>query len=344
MVLLTPQTSELWPSSGYGQLEHDERGHLVVTDGYLQSFLGRPEIAPIEESCDIERALHAKLWDNPRLTVPSVDIQAMADPDARDNYNIVLAFRDAMVNAGTLEACYLGLFTSGAITLPPLFLDQMAQVIARNILEGVQDPMQARAAELLFREQTITLHEGNILLGDSEVVEMLGTTGGLGAMGQLLTEGGIKPRDVEMDVLVAETADLYWPRNEKFDTVLDISFSRPGLDALCRVLEAWVKHFTEAKVAIQPVQKITDEKWVWHTGLDSVSSALLNDLYEDQDVGEDRLQSLLSLFRLEFSDPTLMRPDIQGRPVYLGLAMTENKRLRLKPQNLLVNLPYNQSM
>jgi len=344
VVLLSPQTAALWPSCGYGHLQADERGHLTVTDGYLRHFFERPEIAPVEESCSAERALYARLLDNPRLAVPAPDIDAMADADARDNYRVVLAFRDAMVEAGTIEACYLGLFSSGAITLPPLFIDQMAQIIMRSILDQAQDPLQARAAELLFREQTVTLHEGNILLGDSATVDMLGSTGGLGAMGQLLTEGGIKPRSIEMDVLLAETAEMYWPRNEKFDTVLDISFSRPGLDALCRVLEAWVGHFTGAKTSIQPVQKITDEKWIWHTGLDSVSSALLNDLYEDQDVSEERMQRLLSLFRLEFADPTLMRPDVQGRPVYLGLAMTEARRLRLKPQNLLVNLPYNQSM
>jgi hypothetical protein len=34
-----------------------------------------------------------------------------------------------------------------------------------------------------------------------------------------------------------------------------------------------------------------------------------------------------------------MRSDIAGRPVYLALAMSEKKVLRLKPQNLLVNLP-----
>ncbi len=50
---------------------------------------------------------------------------------------------------------------------------------------------------------------------------------------------------------------------------------------------------------------------------------------------------LLSLFRLEFSDSTLMRPDTQGLPVYLGLSMTANNRVRLKPQNVLINLPYN---
>lgn len=344
MVLLSPQTHPLWPSCGYDRLKRDDRGHLRVTDDYLRAYLDRPEIAPIEESCAAERALHAKLWENPRLEVTPADIKAMADPDAQENYGVVLNFRDRMAKAGTLEACYLDIFTAGAVTLPPLFLDQMAQAILRNILDGSSDPMQARAAEILFREQTATIHEGNILLGDSATVEMLGTTGGLGTMGQLLNEGGIKPRDVEMDVLLAETAEIYWPRNEKFDTVLDISFSRPGLDSFCRVLEAWVRHFTGADVSIQPVQKITDEKWIWHTGLDSESSALLNDLYEDQDVSEERLERLLSLFRLEFKDPSLMRPGTQGRPVYLGLAMNANKRLRLKPQNLLVNLPYNQSM
>jgi hypothetical protein len=66
---------------------------------------------------------------------------------------------------------------------------------------------------------------------------------------------------------------------------------------------------------------------------------LLNDLYNGVEVGEDRLVRLLSLFRLDFEDSRDMRADIAGRPVYLGLAMNEKKMLRLKPQNLLVNLP-----
>ena len=42
---------------------------------------------------------------------------------------------------------------------------------------------------------------------------------------------------------------------------------------------------------------------------------------------------------LEFRDPALMLPRVAGRPVYLAMAMDEEKRLRLKPQNLLINLP-----
>jgi len=48
---------------------------------------------------------------------------------------------------------------------------------------------------------------------------------------------------------------------------------------------------------------------------------------------------VLSLFRLEFRDFAVMLPRVAGKPVYLAMAMSEGRRLRLKPQNLLVNLP-----
>ena len=34
-----------------------------------------------------------------------------------------------------------------------------------------------------------------------------------------------------------------------------------------------------------------------------------------------------------------MRRDVAGKPVYLGLSMNDERLLRLKPQNLLLNLP-----
>jgi hypothetical protein len=42
---------------------------------------------------------------------------------------------------------------------------------------------------------------------------------------------------------------------------------------------------------------------------------------------------------MEFADPSLMRPEIAGRPVYLGMAVDTGSTLRVKPQNLLFNLP-----
>ena len=41
----------------------------------------------------------------------------------------------------------------------------------------------------------------------------------------------------------------------------------------------------------------------------------------------------------EPDDPAVVPPEMAGRPIYLALCMTEGGLLRLKPQNLLVNLP-----
>ncbi len=336
---MAARNPDFWLDCGFKLLDVDDDGNLKVTDDFLRAYLMRPEIAPIDESCAGERALHGALLDTPGRRVGKAEIAAMADTDAQENYAVFLDFRDRLLKAGTVEGCYLDVFRGGEVSIPPLFLDQMAHVIVRNILDGTDDPFRARAGELLFRSQTVTTQDGAVLCGDAETVEMLSATAGMGNIGKLLVEGGVKPKSVDLDVMLAETAHVYWQRDQRHDMVLDLTFARPGLDALCRVMEGWVSHFTGAQVAIQPVQKITDEKWVWHIGLDADASALLNDLYNDVEVAPERLERLVSLFRLEFKDPSLMRPDIAGRPVYLGLAMSEGRAMRIKPQNLLVNLP-----
>jgi hypothetical protein len=50
-------------------------------------------------------------------------------------------------------------------------------------------------------------------------------------------------------------------------------------------------------------------------------------------------ERLLVLFRLEFADPADAAAGMAGKPVYLGLACRPDRTLKLKPQNLLVNLP-----
>lgn len=47
----------------------------------------------------------------------------------------------------------------------------------------------------------------------------------------------------------------------------------------------------------------------------------------------------LGLYRLTFADPGDTIVKISGEPVYLLGAMTADKALRLKPQNLLTGLP-----
>jgi hypothetical protein len=126
--------------------------------------------------------------------------------------------------------------------------------------------------------------------------------------------------------------------------VFTLTRARSGLKALAGVLQLWVQHFLGVAVTIRPLQKIEDEAWRWHVGLDAESTAILNDLYEDRPVQPDRMQRLVSLFRLEFVNPAEMRADVAGKPVYLGLSMDAGKVLRLKPQNLLINLPLRAAM
>ena len=331
---------DFWRSSGFHLTERDGEGHLRVTDALLRAYFNRPEVRPVEESCDKERALHAALLETPRRAVPEAEIAALADPDARENYQIVLAFRDRLLAAGTVEGAYLGCFEApGAVPVPPLFIDQMVHLVLRSILEGTEYPLRLRAGELFFREQKVTINDGFVMAADAETVEMYATSGGFGDLGRLISEAQTPLKTVDLDVLDEENAALYWQRDERHDTVLNLNFAGSGLDAFCRVLEAWVAHFFRATVSIQPVKEIRDERWVWHIGLDAEATRLLNDLYEGKDVGEVRLARLLSLFRLDFRDPKEMRKDIAGRPVYLALCMDENSLLRLKPQNLLVNLP-----
>ncbi len=336
--------ADFWRDSGYGLLDGDSRGHLRVTGDFLRAYFQRPELRPVEESCPAERALHAALLRNPREAVPEARLGELTDPDAVENYRVVLGFRDRLLAAGTIEECYLRLFLPGdksdpGVPVPPLFIDQMAHVIARAVLEGCEDGLRARAGELLFREQTVTIQDGAIMAADAETVDMHASSGGFGDLGRLIAEAQTPLRTLELDVLSEANAGLYWGRDQAHDTVLDLSFAGAGLDALSRLLEAWIRHFLDVEASIQPVQRIADEKWVWHIGLDAEGSAILNDLYNGAEVGEERLARLLSLFRLDFADSSLMPTAIAGRPVYLALAMTAEGRLRLKPQNLLVNLP-----
>jgi hypothetical protein len=42
---------------------------------------------------------------------------------------------------------------------------------------------------------------------------------------------------------------------------------------------------------------------------------------------------------MRFADPALMRDNVAGRTVYLALSANDDQVVRMKPQNLLLNLP-----
>jgi hypothetical protein len=335
-------TAAVWASAGLALLDPAPGGGLSATPSFLKAYLARPELAPVAESCPAERALHARLLAEPLAAVGEAELAALADVDAAQNYRVWLGFRDRLRRHPSLEAAYLDLVRNGAAGVPPLFMGQLVHVILAHLLDGEADGFKWRAAELLFRSQKVSITEGGILVADEETVEQAAATGGFGSLGQLLVEAGTAPRTVELDVIGEANAVAYFGRAERFDMVLDVAFTRPGLDALVRVLERWVRHFLGVEVRIQPVQTIRDERWSWHVGLDAEATGILNAMWHGMDVAQADLARILSLFRLEFTDPQAMLERVAGRPVYLAMAMDTEKRLRLKPQNLLTGLPLRQ--
>jgi hypothetical protein len=347
-----------WTACGHQHLARNERGWLSPTPDYWRLWLQRPELALVPESCKAEKRLHQALLDAPLLQVAPGDLKAIKDADARANYALFLSFRDDVQKAGSLESAYIGWMRSGHNTWPPLFIDLVVQAIVCHLLSDEQDAWVWRAAELLFRRQRITVEGGRVLSGDSDTLDSLQATGGLGEMGRLLIEGRAPLKAVDVKVLHKDNAERYFVQREglgRFAFLLDMTHeiqnelphglilnmvnARSGLKALSVVLAHWVQHFLGVSVQIEPIQKVDDPAWRWHVGLDVTATALLNDLYQGHELDTQRQQQLISLFKLRFESPQDMRADVQGKPVYLGLAMNAQGLLKLKPQNLLLNLP-----
>ncbi len=299
----------------------------------------RPEIRPAEESGPNEIALHEALMDEPRRDPPASALQAIEDADARDNDRVLAAFLGRLKRAASLESCYLEIFSGGEVAVPPLFIDQLAQIIVRGILEGCDDALEPRAGELFFREQKATIDDGAVMLADLETVEMHASGGSLGSLGRLIVESHAPLATVNLEVLDTENARAYWLRDQRHDFVISMNFGRAANNAFCRVMEKWIRHFFGVGVSIRPMRAVEDQGWAWHIGLDAESTALLNGLWRGDEVEPGDLRRLLALFRLDFEDPAAMRADLAGKPVYMALSMNENGVVRMKPQNLLLNLP-----
>jgi hypothetical protein len=352
-------TPDLWPACGHALLERNAQGWLATTPAWLAAWLQRPELALVPESCAAETALHEALALDPLRTVQARELAAFADDDARQNYQHFLAFRDALLAAGTLEAWLLALWRSGRIEVPPLFIDLTLQAVLRGVLEGCDNAYEARAAEMLFRPQRLALHEGHLLAGDRDTLDLQRDTQGFGDIGRLLAQAQQPVKALQLQVLRADNTAAYWQDAtrpiQRHGFLLDLTHeirqdlghglqfhltaAHSGLQALARVLQRWVAHMLGVQVRIQPLQRIDDAHWRWHLGLDAQSSLLLDDLYAGHSVEPERLARLVSLFRLDFENPAEMRADVAGRPVYLGLATDSQQLLRLKPHNLLLNLP-----
>lgn len=326
--------NDFWIACGHHLLDRDAGGGLRVTDEFLKAYFARPELMPPNDACPVERRLHREMLADPRQPVSTDEVAAIADPDARENWRLVLEFRDLMLQHPTLEASYLAALHSGSNDLPPLFINQLVHVILRNALDGIDDAFVLRAAELFFRPQRILPHEQATLLGDEEVVGGSSPTPMLSLISMLDAKA-----DAPLEVLSEENAEAYWERSDRFDMALDLSEGARGSRALAQVMTRWVAHLLGIDVAIEPLTELREVRLSWYVGLDADATRLGDRIWHGEEVDKHSAARVLSLFRLTFADPGLVLETVRGEPVYLILAMTADQTLRMKPQNLLTGLP-----
>src|SRR5215469_5916877 len=239
--------NDFWHSCGHHFLDRDASGGYVATDDFLKVYLARPELNPPPDACSAERDLHAALIANPRRAVAASEISRLADADARENWGVLVAFRDHLLRHKTLEAAYIDFMRRGVGRTPPLFINQLVHVILRNALEGVDDPFILRAGELFFRTQRVALHDGSLIAADEETI----AGGGEAQVSPLVSMLGL-PSEAAIEVLKDGNAGSYWQRSDRFDMALDLTGNRAGVAALAKAMELWVAHLLGLAVMIEP--------------------------------------------------------------------------------------------
>jgi hypothetical protein len=327
---------DFWLACGHHLLDRDAAGHLLVTDEFLKVYLARPELVPPLEACSAERDLHTALLRDPRQPVDPLQIAKIADADARENWQVMIGWRDHLVKHRTLEAAYLET-TRRDIKLPSAFIGHLTQAILRNALDDCHDAFTLRAAEMFFRPQRLAMQEASIVAIDDETQSLLGrpTRSPLEALLGL-------PSTTEIDMLSDATAGSYWERSDRFDTALEIAAGQRGAVALGNVITRWISHLLAIDVAVEPLAELHNAPYSWYVGLDSEGTRIGDSIWHGNDLDDATRAKLVGLFRLTFLDPADMIEKVRGEPVYLLAAVTADDMLRLKPQNLVTGLPIRQ--
>lgn len=320
---------EFWVASGHHLTRLDSRGRMLVTDELLLAWLARPELMPPPEACAAERALHARLMRTPRGPVAEPELAALADRDAQENWRFFLTLRDRLLRAGSIEDGYAAIMAEG-VRLPVVFLSQLVQLILRNALDGCEDPQVLRAAECLFRPQRGHVKDGTLLLADEELVEAFEAEMHASPLTAMFS-GGVDG----LDVLGGGNEWTYWSRSDAHSTVLNFGGDPDARAGMAEALAAFVRHMLGLEVTVTATTRAEDVDLRWYVGLDPNGTAIGDALWH----GRPLPATLVGLFRLDFADPAVMRPDMAGHPVWLILGLGADNTLRMKPQNLLAGLP-----
>lgn len=321
---------EFWVASGHHLTRLNAAGRMLVTDELILAWLARPEVLPPAEACAAERALHARLTEAPSSPVAPEEIAAMADPDARENWTYLIAMRDALLSAGTIEEGYLALVRDG-VRLPILFYEQLIQLILRNALDGCEEVRVLRAAEMFFRPQRGHVADGALMLADDELVTEMEAEKHVSPLTAMLN-GGIE----NLDVLGDDNGWTYWSRSDAHTMVLPFGADAKARAGLATVIERLVRHLLGRTVSVTPLTTAEAVDLHWYVGLDEVGTALGDALWKGR---PPVAGTLVGLFALTFDNPEGVLAAVAGHPVYLLVGMGGDSVIRMKPQNLIMGLP-----
>jgi hypothetical protein len=251
------------------------------------------------------------------------------NPDARENWTYFLLLRNALLKAGTIEGGYLDLVRSGR-RVPVIFLNQLAQLILRNALDGCSDVPTLRAAEMMFRAQRGHVQDGSLILADDELVQTMEAELQAAPLTAMFS-GGVD----SLDVLNETNGWTYWSRSDAHAMAFNFGGDPAARAGLASAMTAFLNHLMGLRVTITPLTSVGDAPFHWFVGLDQVGTRIGNALWR----GEPPLETMIGLFRLEFEDLDLVRPDVAGHPVWLILGIGHDMTVRMKPQNLVMGLP-----
>jgi hypothetical protein len=324
---------DFWLSSGHHLLDRDASGKLLVTDEFLKAYLARPELMPPKDACAAERELHRSLLRDPRRLVAASRIAAIADADARENWQTMILWRDHLVKHLNLEAAYLEIVRRN-IRFPHVFIGQLVHLILRNALDDCDDVFALRAAEMFFRPQKLLIGEDSVLAVDEEMGSSLDRR----PQSPLVELFGL-PTTAGVDPLDDASAASYWERSDRFDMGLGFASGQRGLAALGDVVARWLSHLLAIDVAIETLTELRDARLPWYVGLSAEATRIGDALWNGGEFSDAMRAQLVGLFRLTFRDPADMIEELRGEPVYLLMAMAPDEVLRLKPQNLVTGLP-----
>ncbi|MFN7002967.1 MAG: DUF6352 family protein [Roseinatronobacter sp.] len=319
---------EFWVASGHHLTRLNPQGRMLVTGELILAWLARPEVLPPEDACNAERTLHKRLMQTPRAKVSEMELTALKDPDAQENWRFLLGLRDRLIAAGTIEDGYAQIVAEGE-TLPQVFMSQLVQLILRNALDGCDSPQTLRAAECFFRPQRSHIKDDKLLLADEELVALYEQEMHASPLTAMFS-GGVN----SLDVLGGGNDWTYWSRSDAHTMVLNFGGDPEARRGMADAIAAFLRHMLGLDCTVTPETRADNIDLNWFIGLDPAGTAIGNALWH----GQPMPATLVGLFRLD-TDDARIRAELRGQPIWLILGLGPDGAIRMKPQNLLTGLP-----